>query len=78
MLEVVRAFEKASGVTIPCVFDPRRPGDLASYYSDPGKANRELGWHAEYDLEAMCRDSWNWQRRNPDGYGAPPEREKIP
>ena len=70
VLEVVHAFEQASGVTIPYVIDPRRPGDLASYYSDPGKANRELGWHAEYDLLDMCRDSWNWQSKNPDGYAS--------
>ena len=68
VLEVVHAFEKASGITIPCVIDARRSGDIAVCYSDPSKASRELGWHAEYDLYDMCRDSWNWQKNNPDGY----------
>ncbi|MBO4555756.1 MAG: GDP-mannose 4,6-dehydratase, partial [Elusimicrobiales bacterium] len=69
VLEIVRAFEKASGVKIPYVIDPRRPGDLAAYYSDPSKAERELGWKAQYGIEEMCRDSWNWQKNNPGGYG---------
>ena len=69
VLDVVHAFEKVSGLTIPYVVDTRRPGDIAVCYSDPSKAKRELGWHAEYDLYDMCRDSWNWQKKNPDGYG---------
>lgn len=69
VLEVVHAFEKVSGVTIPYVIEDRRPGDIAVCYSDPGKAKRELGWKAEYDIYDMCRDSWNWQKNNPDGYG---------
>ena len=68
VLEIVHAFEKASGVKIPYVIDPRRPGDLASYYSDPSKAEQELGWKAKYGIEEMCRDSWNWQKNNPEGY----------
>ena len=68
VLDLVKAFEKTNGVKIPYVIDPRRPGDIATCYSDPGKAFRELGWKAEYDLEDMCRDSWNWQKKNPDGY----------
>jgi len=68
VLDVIHAFEEASGVKIPYVIDGRRPGDIASYYSDPGKAGVELGWYAEYDLVDMCRDSWNWQKKNPDGY----------
>ena len=76
VLEVVRAFEQASGVTVPYVIDPRRPGDLAMIYSDPGKANRELGWYAAYDLPDMCRDSWNWQSQNPDGYRSGEGEEK--
>ena len=76
VLEVVHAFEQASGVTITYVIDPRRPGDLASYYSDPGKANRELDWRAEYSLLDMCRDSWNWQSKNPDGYVGRPREGK--
>ena len=68
VLEVVHAFEKVSGITIPYVMEGRRPGDIAVCYSDPGKAKRELGWKAEYDIYDMCRDSWNWQKKNPNGY----------
>ena len=69
VLEVVHAFEEVSGVTIPYVIEERRPGDIAVCYSDPGKAKRELGWKAELDIYDMCRDSWNWQKKNPAGYG---------
>ncbi len=69
VLEVVHAFEEVSGVKIPYVIEERRPGDIAVCYSDPGKAKRELGWKAELDIYDMCRDSWNWQKKNPDGYG---------
>ena len=69
VLEVVHAFEKVSGVTIPYVIGERRPGDIAVCYSDPGKAERELGWKAEHNIYDMCRDSWNWQKKNPEGYG---------
>ena len=68
VLEVVAAFEAASGVKIPYVLDPRRPGDIAACWADPGKAERVLGWRAERDIADMCRDSWNWQRNNPNGY----------
>ncbi len=68
VLEVVHAFEKVSGVTIPYVIEDRRPGDIAVCYSDPGKAKRELGWKAEFNIYDMCRDSWNWQKNNPEGY----------
>ncbi len=67
VLEIVKAFEEANGVKIPYVFDARRPGDVAVCYSDPSKAKRELGWEAEYGILDMCRDSWNWQRQNPNG-----------
>jgi UDP-glucose 4-epimerase len=50
------------------VIDPRRPGDIAVCYSDPAKAREILGWTAEKNLEDMCRDGWNWQSKNPDGY----------
>ena len=70
VLEVVHAFEKANGLSIPYEIKPRRPGDVARMYSSPEKAKRELGWEAEYGIEEMCRDSWNWQRQNPDGYRA--------
>ena len=69
VLEVVHAFEEVSGVSIPYVIEERRPGDIAVCYSDPGKAKRELGWKAELDIYDMCRDSWNWQKKNPTGYG---------
>ena len=68
VLEVVRAFERVNGVKIPLVIGPRRPGDVAVLYSSPEKAKRELGWEAEYGIEEMCRDSWNWQKNNPRGY----------
>ena len=69
VLELVHAFEEVSGVKIPYVIEERRPGDIAVCYSDPGKAKRELGWKAELDIYDMCRDSWNWQKKNPEGYG---------
>jgi UDP-glucose 4-epimerase len=68
VLEVLHAFEKACGKTLPYVIDPRRAGDIAECYADPSKAKRELGWVAEYGIEEMCADSWNWQSKNPDGY----------
>ena len=68
VLDVIHAFEKACGKAIPYVIDPRRPGDIAECYADPTKAKNELGWVAEYGIEEMCADSWNWQRKNPDGY----------
>lgn len=69
VLDVVHAFERASGVKIPYVIDPRRPGDLDLLCSDPQKANEVLGWKAEHTLDDMCRDMWNWQKNNPNGYG---------
>lgn len=69
VLEIVKAFEKASGIKIPYVIDPRRPGDIAANYADASKAEKELGWKAENGIEEMCADSWNWQKNNPDGYG---------
>ncbi len=66
--EMVSAFEKASGRKIACRIVGRRPGDIAACYADPSKASAELGWRAEYGLEEMCRDGWNWQRKNPEGY----------
>ena len=68
VLEVVSAFEKVNGLTIPREMKPRRPGDIAACYSSPEKAKRELGWEAEFGIEEMCRDSWNWQKQNPNGY----------
>ncbi len=68
VLEVVAAFERASGRQIPRHTVARRPGDAATCYADPALAEKELDWRAELDLNAMTRDAWNWQRRNPDGY----------
>ena len=68
VLEVIKAYEKACGKTLPYVIDPRRPGDIASVYADPTKAKNELGWVAQYGIEEMCADSWKWQSMNPNGY----------
>jgi UDP-glucose 4-epimerase len=68
VLELVRAFEKAFGGTIPYRFADRRPGDVAVYYADPSKARAELGWTAIRGIEEMCEDAWRWQKHNPDGY----------
>ena len=68
VLEVLRAYEKACGKTIPYVICGRRAGDIASCYADPGKARSELGWEAKYGIEDMCATSWKWQSMNPNGY----------
>lgn len=68
VLEVVSAFEKASGKKIPYKIVGRRPGDIASCYADPAKANEELGWSAERDIDEMCADAWRWQSNSPNGY----------
>jgi len=68
VLELVEAFESASGQRVPYQIVPRRPGDIASCYADASKANSELNWHAEKSIEDACRDSWNWQSHNPSGY----------
>lgn len=68
VLEIVNAFEKVIGRKIPYQFTQRRQGDVAVCYADPSKAREELGWEAKYSLEEMCRDSWNWQKNNPNGY----------
>ena len=68
VLEMIHAFEKACGKELPYVIDPRRPGDIAQCYADPAKAKNELGWKADKTLEDMCRDAWNWQSKNPNGY----------
>ena len=70
VLDVIHAFEKACGKELPYVIRERRPGDIATCYSSPAKAEKELGWTAEFDLEDMCRDSWNWQQKNPNGYNS--------
>ena len=68
VLEMVRAFEAASGRPVPWRVAPRRPGDVATVYADPTAALRELGWKATRGLDDMCRDSWRWQSMNPRGY----------
>lgn len=69
VLEVLHAFEKACGHKLPYKFEPRRLGDIAICYASTEKANRELGWKAQYDIDDMCSSLWNWQTKNPDGFG---------
>ena len=68
VLDVVNNFMEATGVKIPYSFKPRREGDVPQCYSSAEKAKKELGWEARYDIKEMCRDSWNWQQKNPNGY----------
>lgn len=69
VLDVLHAYEKACGKTLSYKVEPRRAGDIPTCYSDPSKAEKELGWTAKRDIEEMCADSWKWQSMNPDGYG---------
>jgi UDP-glucose 4-epimerase len=71
VLELVRAFERASGQSIPFEITDRRPGDIAACYADPTLAHEALGWHAIRDIDAMCADSWRWQSMNPNGFARP-------
>lgn len=68
VLELIKAFSKASNREIPYKLAPRREGDIATCYADPSKAMEELGWKAQYTIEEMCEDSWRWQSNNPNGY----------
>ena len=68
VLDIVKAFEKASGKKVPYVIDPRRPGDIAECYADPTLAKNVLGWEAKFDIERMCKDADRWQSMNPNGY----------
>lgn len=68
VLDVVHAFEKANDIKVPVVFCERRPGDIDECYASVEKAEKLLNWHAEYNLEDMCKHSWNWQKNNPKGY----------
>ena len=68
VLEMVNAFEKASGKEVPYCIAPRRPGDIASCYADPTRAREVLGWEAQYGIEKMCEDAWRWQEKNPSGF----------
>ena len=68
VLDMVKAFNAANNLEIPYAIAPRRPGDIATCYADPAKSEKILGWKAEKNLLDMCRDSWNWQKNNPNGY----------
>lgn len=68
VLEIIKAFSRACGRDLPYVIDPRRSGDIAENYAGCEKASGELGWKATRDIDDMCRDSWNWQSKNPNGY----------
>ena len=68
VLDVLHAYEKACGHTLPYVIESRRPGDIATCYADPTKARSELGWEAKLGIEEMCASSWKWQSVNPNGY----------
>ena len=69
VLEVVKEFEAITGQPIPRKMSPRRPGDVASCFADPSQAHKRLEWQSHFNLEAMCRDEWNWKKKNPRGYG---------
>jgi UDP-glucose 4-epimerase len=68
VLEMIKGFEKASQQSIPYTIADRRPGDIAACWADPSKAQKELGWKTNKTLEDMCDDTWNWQKKNPNGY----------
>ncbi|NLP34071.1 MAG: UDP-glucose 4-epimerase GalE, partial [Clostridiales bacterium] len=68
VMDIIHNYEKACGKKLPYVIDPRRPGDIAVTYADPGKAFKELGWKAERGIDKMCEDTYRWQSKNPNGY----------
>ncbi|NVO07267.1 MAG: UDP-glucose 4-epimerase, partial [Rhodoferax sp.] len=68
VLDMVKAFEQASGKPIPYQVQARRPGDIAACYAEPTLAKELLGWQATRDLQTMCVDTWRWQSGNPNGY----------
>jgi len=68
VLEMIKAFEKASGKPIPYEFKPRRDGDLPAFWADASLANTELDWRVTRGIDAMMRDTWNWQSKNPNGF----------
>lgn len=70
VLDIVKNFEEANDIKIPYVIKDRRPGDIATCYSNAAKAKEELGWEAKYGIKEMCADSWRWQKNNPNGYDA--------
>ena len=69
VLDMVKTFREVNQVALPYEIAPRRPGDIATCYADPSKSEKLLGWKAEKNLQDMCRDAWNWQSKNPQGYG---------
>ena len=69
VLDIVNAYQKVTGATVNYKIAPRRPGDIDECYADPTRAREVLGWSAENNIEDMCRDSYRWQKNNPDGYG---------
>lgn len=69
VLDIVKAFERATGIKIPYKIAPRRPGDIDACYADASLALEKLGWKAELSIDDMCRSAWNWQKNNPNGYG---------
>ena len=68
VLDMVKAFSKACGKELPYEILPRRAGDVPACYATSAKAERDLNWKAQFDLDDMCRDQWNWQKNNPNGY----------
>ena len=68
VLDVIHAFEKACGHSLPYAIKPRRAGDIAECYADASKAKNELGWEAKLGIDEMCASLWNWQSKNPNGY----------
>ncbi|WP_394200926.1 UDP-glucose 4-epimerase GalE [Shewanella waksmanii] len=70
VLDMVQAFEKACGKTLPYTFEPRRAGDIAACYANPSKANAELGWYASHSIDDMTKSTWHWQSNNPNGYNS--------
>ncbi len=78
VLQLASAFERASGRAIGHDIVARRHGDVAEVYADPSLAHELLGWRAELDVDAMCRDAWRWQSMNPDGYGEKVDAERVP
>ena len=68
-MQMLKGFSEAVGRELPYTIKERRPGDIAECYCTPDKAKKELGWEAKRGVEEMCRDAWNWQSKNPDGYG---------
>ena len=70
MLQLVQAFERASGRQVPYEIVARRAGDVAEVYADPSRAREAIGWTATRGVDEMCADAWRWQSRNPEGYGA--------